>query len=326
MSLYILNRRKILTGAAAAAVTSLATPSIAQSKLITVIVGFPPGGTPDLIARVVADIFKQRTGRTVVVENRPGANGQIAMQTAKNVAGGTKVVVAPIEAITLTPYIRTHLPYDPMKDFTPLAALSSNAYGLAVGPLAQVTTVADFIAWCKANETSATFGTPGVGTPHHLLGQEFARLAGFKFTHVVYKGGTDVLQDVMGGAVASVISALPLLITRRKLSKLTVLATTGVQRHPILPEVPTFAEAGFPQLTSDGVMGLFTSVNTPKDEIQALSETMMAAVRGEAFVKSVERFGQEPRPLDRATFEALLKSESDRWGHLVAQAGFRPED
>lgn len=90
MSLYILNRRKILTGAAAAAVTSLATPSIAQSKLITVIVGFPPGGTPDLIARVVADIFKQRTGRTVVVEDRPGANGQIAMQTAKNVAGAPR--------------------------------------------------------------------------------------------------------------------------------------------------------------------------------------------------------------------------------------------
>lgn len=325
------SRRRFLSAAlAAGGAAAIARPMVvlAQStKPITLIVGFPPGGAPDLIARVVAESLKERTGRVVVVENRPGANGQMAMQATKNAGTGstTTVIVSPIEAVTLQPHVKKSLPYDPAGDFTPLASLSSNAYGLAVGPLANVGSIKEFVAWCKAHEKDATFGTPGLGTPHHLLGEEFARLAGIKLTHVSYRGGNDVLQDVQGGSVASLVAALPLLVTRRQPGKLTVIGSTGTQRHPLMPEVPTFAEAGFPQMTSDGVMGMFTSVKTSKEDAKQIAVAMNEVVKTDTFAQSVSRFGQEPHPLDEKTLDALLKTESARWKKVVADINFAPD-
>ncbi len=289
------------------------------------LVGYPPGGAPDLVARALAEQLQARGGRPVVVENRSGANGQIAMETTRN-ASGLTVVLAPTEAIALNPHVKRTLPYDTFADFTPIASISSNTYGLAVGPLAPVKSIQEFATWCKANPEKATYGTPGVGTPHHLLGQYFGRAAGFEFRHIAYRGGGDVLQDVQGGTVASLIAALPLLITRQKPGVLTVIGMTGEVRDPALPDVATFAEAGYPTITADGSFGLFTSSKTPTTEVARLAELTNAIVRDPAFEKSIAKFGQKPHPLSVDEFKASLRQQFERWKAVVQDIGFKPED
>lgn len=324
-----LSRRTFLAGSTAAiGLASGGGRAFAQADRITIIVGFPPGGAPDLVARVVAENLKERTGRTVIVENKPGANGQIAMQTVLNAthAQGTTLILAPAEAVTLQPHIKKSLPYNPATDFVPISGVSSNTYGLAVGPLSKATTLKEFIAWSKAHPKDAAFGTPGIGTPHHLLGMRLARAAGFEYTHIAYRGGSDVLQDVQGGTVSSLIAALPLLVTRHKPGVLTVLATTGTARHKSLPDVPTFAEAGFPQMNQDGIMGLFASAKLPAADAAALSKAMAEAIRSEGFARSVDRFGQQPHLQSAAEFAETLKKDSAAWKQVVVDIGFKPED
>jgi tripartite-type tricarboxylate transporter receptor subunit TctC len=322
-----LSRRQFMARMTAAlGAAGLAGPAFAQADRVTIIVGFPPGGAPDLVARVVAESLQKRIGRTVIVENKPGANGQIAMQSAKAGSGqGTTLILAPAEALTLQPHIKKALPYEPMTDFVPVGAVSSNVYGLAVGPLSKTTNFKDFIAWAKANPKEAAFGTPGVGTPHHLLGMRLARAAGFDYTHIAYRGGSDVLQDVQGGTVSSLIAALPLLITRHKPGVLTIIATTGTERSKSLPEVPTFAELGYPQMNQDGIMALFASAKVPKDEVAALSKALAEAVRSDGFAGSVDRFGQQPYLHSVPEFQATLKHDFEAWKAVVKDIGFVPE-
>lgn len=323
------NVLKLSAGAVLAAAAAKPGDAFAQMNkgMITAVVGFPPGGAPDLVARVIAAMLRERIGRTVIVENRPGANGLLAMQAVKNASGSnTMLIVGPIEMVTLSPHVKRVLPYNTMKDFAPVASISSNAYGLAVGPLAPVKTIPELVAWCKAHPQQATYGTSGIGTPHHLLGMIFARAAGIEFTNISYRGGTDVLKDVQGGSVASLIAALPLLVTRQRSGSLDVIATTGSERNKALPDVPTFAEVGYPAMTSSGVMGIFTSRATPASEVELIAEAMNNITRSPEFTAAAEKFGQDPNPLSRADFSALLQREYERWKGVVQETGFHPED
>jgi tripartite-type tricarboxylate transporter receptor subunit TctC len=295
---------------------------------ITILVGFPPGGTPDLVARVIAERMRARLGRPVIVENRTGASGQIAMQTARTApAASTTLVLSPSEMLTLRPHVVKTLPYDPFADFVPVASLCSNPYGFAVGALTSVKSLAEFVAWCKANPRDATYGTPGAGTPHHFLGVMFARAAGIEFTHVPYRGGAIALNEVQSGQIAAIIAALPLLVTQlRPGGALNVLAITGRARSRSLPNVPTFAELGYEGLEAEGVLALVAPASLAAAEARKLTEAVEAIVRTDEFAQAVEKFGQQAYAMPAAEFATRLRRESERWKALVRDTGFKPEE
>lgn len=326
----MLTRRKVLSHAL---MVSLGAATIRHSRAqgqptINILVGFPAGGTPDLVARMVAEHIRAGTGRTVIVENRTGGAGVIAMQSALSAqpAGGTTLVLSPAELLTLYPYVRASLPYDPFTDFVPVASLASNPYGIACGPQADTKSVPEFVAWCKANPGKANFGTPGSGTPQHFIGTMFARAAGIELQHIPYRGGAPALQDLLGGQIAALITALPLIVGPHRNGKLSVIATTGRGRSQNLEGVPTLSELGYRGLTQEGVMGLFATKSVPPDDIAQLGALLETYVRTPKFADAVRAFGQTPHALNREAYMQELRAGSEHWKTVVKESGFKPAE
>jgi tripartite-type tricarboxylate transporter receptor subunit TctC len=323
----LLSRRQILSGslAAAASAATIQTPRAQGPARITILVGFPAGGTPDLVARLISEHIRTKTGRTIVVENRTGGAGVIAMQAAVTAQpeAGTTLILSPAELLTLYPHVQATLRYDPFADFVPVASLASNPYGIACGPLAGVKTVPDFIGWCKANSAQANFGTPGAGTPQHFIGTMFARAAGIELQHIPYRGGAPALQDLLSGQIAALVSALPLIVGQHQSGTLAVIGTTGRARTASLPGVPTLVELGYASLVEEGVMGLFGTAKAPADDISQLSELLEAYVRTPEFAQTVRTFGQVPHSRTREAYLQELRAGSERWKAVVRDTGFK---
>lgn len=209
----MLTRRRFIAATAAAGV-SVARPRRAQSqaagKLTRMIVGFPPGGSSDVVARLIIDQMKGYAS-TIIVDNRPGAGGRIALEVAKaSAADGSVVVLSPASMIVLYPHLYKPLGYDPVQDFIAVTTVCAFPFVLSVGPMVprEVKTLADFIGWCKANPKLASYGTSGAGSMLHFAGMMLARAANFEFTHVPYKGASPALQDLLSGQVASTVGVL----------------------------------------------------------------------------------------------------------------------
>jgi tripartite-type tricarboxylate transporter receptor subunit TctC len=203
----MLNRREFIVASGAAC---LSFPTLAQTDIVRIIVGFPAGGIVDIIARELAEAIKPHLGgRTVIVEPRPGAGGRIAVGALKPAAAdGNTLLLTPSSIMTLYPHVFNKLPYDPLKDFVPVSTVCMSANALAVGMHVPVKTLAEFITWCKANPKDATYASPGAGSAPHFLGAQIASAAGVEMLHVPYKGAPDILNDLYGGRIASFVTAL----------------------------------------------------------------------------------------------------------------------
>ena len=328
----MLNRRQFVRSGTAA-VASLPAGLLAQTPALAkparIVVGFPPGGSADLMARALA---QQLAGYapSVIVDNKPGAGGRIALEALKNAEpDGSTLVITPSSMVALYPHVYKKLSYDPLKDFTPVAMMASFPFVLTVGPLvpAQVKTVAEFLAWCRANPKLAAYASPGNGSTPHFAGVALARAAQMDLTHVAYKGGAPAMNDVLGGQIAAnmavISNALPLLQT----GKLRALAITGAVRSPALPEVPTLIESGYRDVLVTEWFGVFLPARAPAD----LSVRLNAAVRDALGTRAVQEvlakasFDAAP-PASPAEFGRMLKAEIDRWGAIVKASGFTPED
>jgi len=262
----------------------------------------------------------------VVVENRTGASGVIAMQVAlASQGGGTTLVLSPEVLLTLYPHTQKSLPYDPFKDFVQIGPMVSGPHGLATASMTSAQTLAEFLAWCKANPGKASFGTPGEGTPQHFVGAMFARAAGIDLLHVPYKGGVLALQDLQGGQISALISALPLIVSPHRNGSIKVLAVTGRERADTLPNVPTLKEAGFDGFLDEGVIGLIAPARTPAHEVRMLSDVVQKFVRSKEFAQAVSKLGQRAyaRTLDEYAKE--LRQASEYWAVAVRTAGFKPQ-
>lgn len=328
----MLNRRQFVRSGTAA-VASLPAGLLAQTPALAkparIVVGFPPGGSADLMARALA---QQLAGYapSVIVDNKPGAGGRIALEALKNAEpDGSTLVITPSSMVALYPHVYKKLSYDPLKDFTPVAMMASFPFVLTVGSLvpAQVKTVAEFLAWCRANPKLAAYASPGNGSTPHFAGVALARAAQMDLTHVAYKGGAPAMNDVLGGQIAAnmavISNALPLLQT----GKLRALAITGAVRSPALPEVPTLIESGYRDVLVTEWFGVFLPARAPAD----LSVRLNAAVRDALGTRAVQEvlakasFDAAP-PASPAEFGRMLKAEIDRWGAIVKASGFTPED
>ncbi|BAT60175.1 tripartite tricarboxylate transporter family receptor [Variibacter gotjawalensis] len=301
----------------------IATKSFAQSyptKPIRFVVPYLAGGTTDLVARVVGEKVGAKLGQPVVVENRPGAGGNIGMDAvAKAEPDGHTIGFGAISTNALNPHIYKAVPFDPRKDFTAVSLLGTSTIVLEVGPSVPVKNVAEFIAHAKANP-GLQYGTAGNGTSMHLAGVLFAQMTGTQMTHVAYRGSAPGINDMLGGHLGAMFDNLPASLPHIKAGKLTALAVASSARSPALPDVPTVAEAGLPGYAVEPWFGVYGPAKMPPAVTAALNAAFVEAL-GLAEVKDkLSQAGFNPKSSSAAELEALTQSEYEKFGKVARDA------
>lgn len=319
-------RQFIQASVAALAVGGAALPAVAQAPdAAKIILGFAPGGTIDLAGRRVADKLAPSYARTVIVENRTGAGGQIAVQSVKNaLPDGANVLLTPTSPMSLHLFTYKKLPYDPVADFTPVSGAAMFDYALAVGPMvpASVRTVPEFLAWCKTNQGNANFGSAGQGSAAHFIGAALGRMGGADLRHVAFRGSQPALADMIGGQIAAVVGPTGEFMPNVKAGKIRLLATSGPKRGKFTPDTPTLAEQGFKDLAYVGWFGFFLPAKTPTDVVQRLNTGIRNALAQQDVVDSLATAYMEPMPTAPAQLAQMLKTETEFWASLVKTVGF----
>lgn len=299
--------------------------AFAQSDNLTrITVGFPPGGTTDIVARTLAAHLKLE-GTTNLVDNRAGAAGRLAVDYVKRAQGnGRTILVTPGAIMAIYPHVYKKLGYDPLTDFKAVSSLVTAPYGICVGPAVpeKVKTLSDFGRWCKENPKLAAYGTPGQGTAPHFLGAMFARTVGIDFLHVPFRGGAPAIQDVIGGQIAASINNVNELIPHAQAGRLRILGISSPQRFKALPAVPTFAEAGMKDLESEEWLGVFLPASASNDQVSTLSTAVREAFSRPAAREGLEKLGFTINTSTPAEFEAKLKADIKRWAPVVKATGF----
>ena len=293
---------------------------------VRILYGFPAGSAGDSVARRVAEkiggtSYSKNMG---VVENKPGAGGRIALENLRNSVGdGSVIVLSQVSAFSIYPHIYSKLTYQ-AKDFEPISIGAIMHHGLAVGPAvpAEVKTLKDFLAWCKNNPDKASFGSPGAGTQPHLLGALLGLRSGIKLSHVPYRGTAPAVSDLAGGQIAAVMGPSGDFLSYYKAGKLRVLGTSGPQRNPYLPNVPTFAEQGFADLTAEEWFGFYANAKTPADVRARAHAAITAALKSDALKESVGVVGLIATSSTPEEMARSQQAEFERWGPLVKQIGF----
>lgn len=316
-------RRLTLGALAGAALLALAGPAAAQSfpsKTITIVVPFPAGGVTDQIARVLAGKMQDHLGKTVVVDNKPGAGGQIAAQAVKAAeADGHTLFIGATEMFAINPGLFRKFSYDPVKDFQPVTTLISSPLVLVVPKDSPANSVADLVAAGKKKELN--FASQGVGSIGHLLGELFRSRTSGNFAHVAYKGSAPALQDLMGAQVDlmfdPVITTAPLIGSGR----LKALAIAAPKRAPQLPEVRTLAELGIAGVDAAVWFGAVVKAGTPEPVVARLNESLVKALHSPDVVKRFTEQGLQPIPSTPQAFGSFMKDEITRWGALVKSSG-----
>jgi len=314
----MLHRRALMLSAAA-------LPALAQNSWpdgpIRWIVNFPPGGAADTLSRILAQAMGNRLGQPVVVENRPGAGGALGADILAKAPGDRHLVMMSSAASHgIGPVLYRNTPYDAVADFIHVRLVGTFPSVLAVNPDLPARDVAEFLALMRARPGSISYGSGGNGTLNHLLGQVFGRAAGVEFTHVPYRGSAPALTDTISGTLPAIMESLPIALPHLRAGRLRPLATSEAERSPALPDVPTFAEAGFPAATATNWFG-FSLPAGVQPEIVARWDGELAALLADAGV--VERFaaiGVRPGRLGPAEYTALVRAELERW-RAVIQAG-----
>lgn len=318
------SRRDALAALAGFAAAGLTGRARAQGGPIRLVVGFPAGGSADTTTRLVADQLRIALGRTVIVDNRAGASGRIAVSAVKAAApDGDTLMLVPHGPMTLFPHIYRSLPFDPFKDFTPIGRVCTFDYALSAGPGTPAKTIAEFLKWAKDKKNAASFGSPGAGTIPHFLGLAMAQKAGLDLLHVAYRGAAPAIIDLIGGSTSAAVLPLADSVEHAKAGKITILATFGEKRSTIEPEVPTLKESGV-DLALDGWYGIYAPAGVPAQTVTALNTALQTAVRNAS--EPLSKLGLEPAATTPGQLAEIQRREFAFWKPLVASSGFKPED
>jgi tripartite-type tricarboxylate transporter receptor subunit TctC len=311
------------------ATLTVAFPAAAQDvkfdRPIKILVGFAAGGTADLIARVVADKMKDSLGVPVLVDNRPGAIGRITAEAVKGAApDGTTLMVMPIGPMAVVPHVYKDIPYDPVKDFTPIAIGATFQFAIAAGPASGAKTWNDFVEWAKANPGKASYATSGAGSLPHFFGVMIGRGIGVEMVHVPYKGSAAYMNDLIGGQVPAAVDAIADLTEQHRAGKVKILASSGTSRSKALPDVPTFAELGV-AIEAMGWFGFFAPAKTPKPIVDTLNRAINQALASPDVVAKLSGIGMDPATGTPEEFAKIVASDYAKWGPIVTASGFKPE-
>jgi tripartite-type tricarboxylate transporter receptor subunit TctC len=307
-------------------VAAPAAPQSFPSKPITMVVGFEPGGGTDTVARVVAKFLGDNIGQQVLVENRAGAGGNIAVDyTIKSAPDGYTIVLANVGSLTVNPHLMK-LAYDPMRDLAPVTMAVVFPNIIVTNPSRMpAKTLAEFIKIAKERPNTVTFGSSGVGGAGHLAGALLEEMAHVQLVHVPYKGGGPAMRGLLGGEVDCYISTPVAALPHIKAGKVIAIASTGAKRSTALPDVPTIAESGYPGYEAVNWYAYLAPAATPRPVIDYLNREIGKVLRDPKAASLLDKQGVDPEPTTPEALGAYMKREYETWGKVVKQKGIKAE-
>jgi tripartite-type tricarboxylate transporter receptor subunit TctC len=318
---------RLLAAISALVSFAAAVPALAEdwpTKPVRIIVPFAPGGTADTLGRLVAMKLSESLKQQFVIENRGGAGGVIGSEiVAKAAPDGYTLVVSGVASHCIQPALSKNVPFDPIKDFTHIALFGGPPGVLAVNPQLHATTLKQFIALAKSEPGKLAYGSPGNGTQGHLIAEQFKQVTGIRMTHVPYKGASLAVSDLIGGHLQIVSTTLTTAATQIKAGKARALAVSSATRVPDFPDVPTFKELGYPELTATIWFSLSGPAGMPQDIVNKLNAEVRRALKEPDVRQRLRPEGIEPGDLDPQQFTAFLESELKRWAPVVKASGAR---
>ncbi|MDQ2780810.1 MAG: tripartite tricarboxylate transporter substrate binding protein [Pseudomonadota bacterium] len=316
----------LLIGAGLTAGAARAADDAYPNHTVKINVGYAPGGTTDIMARLIAPGMAESLGQTVIVENRPGAGGNLASDLTANAApDGYTLMMGTAGSMTVNPWIYNTMKSDTVKDFTPISMVSAVSNVMVVPAALPVRTVAEFVAWAKARPGKVFFASSGIGNTPHLTGEMFNLRTGLKLIHVPYKGSGPALADLVGGqGVQVMFDNLPSAIGHVRSGALRALAVTGPERSQSLPDVPTMEQAGYKDFVVQGWFGMFAPARTPAPIIAKVHTAILAALAKPDVRKRFEDLGATLVGNDPGAFAKTVETERANWGEIVKAAGIKP--
>jgi tripartite-type tricarboxylate transporter receptor subunit TctC len=326
-----LNRRKFTQYLLAASAWSGSNANAQDQGLtingIRLVVGFPPGGTVDLIARQLAERLRSQLGTPIIVDNRPGAAGRIAVEHVKSSRpDGSVLLVSPESMFVTYPHVYKKLRYDALNDFTGIGTAVSFTYAFVVSAQVGVNSVNEFIAWIKANPGKANMATPALGGLPHFVGFKTEEALGIKLQTIPFPGVTPALQSLMAGDAPCSVVPVGDVVQLHNAGRVKVLAICGPSRAASIPQVPTMSEIGFKEVNYKGWHGVFAPAAIPASVVSRFSIALQNTVNSKDFGASIAKLELEPYPLAPGAFFSLMKEDFGRWKRIVDQSGFSLEE
>jgi tripartite-type tricarboxylate transporter receptor subunit TctC len=313
--------RKLLLALAAFAVTAAAHAQPFPNRPIKIIVPFGPGGFTDVAARILQKELAPAIGQAVIIENRPGAGSTIGTDAVAKAAPDGYTLVMISTAHVISPHLYKQMPYDPLKDFTPVMKLAEGPYVLVVHPSLGAKSVSELISLAKAQPGSIDYASSGNGSAQHLVGALFTTMAGVNLNHVPYKGSNQAMNDVIGGQVKVSFVGVPNALPNLNSGKLKALGVSTATRYAELPDVPTIAEAGVPGYDATIWLGLLAPPGTPREIVQKLNTDISRILSTPEARKLMASAGVDVATSTPEDFGRLMQSELDRWGKVVRETG-----
>jgi tripartite-type tricarboxylate transporter receptor subunit TctC len=326
----MLSRRALAAALGAASLwLGLSFTAAAQdypTRAIRLVVPYPPGGPTDVVARIVANAMAEKLGQPLVVENRPGgAAGTVGGRyVASADPDGYTLVMSQVGSLTVAPFLYK-LDYDPIKDFAPIGIVAETPEILTINPSLPANSVAEFVAYAKSNPGKIDFASPGVGTLPHLLGEQLQLAAGIKLTHVPYRGAGPAVSDLLGGQVQVMFDSTSVMLPHIEAGRLRALAISSASRITQIPNVPTVAEAGYPQLTESLWTALLAPAATPEPIIQKLNGALNESVKTPEVQRAYANLDVVTRTLSPQELRTFMAEEVRKWAQVVARAGIKGE-
>jgi len=304
---------------------SCGSPATAQpfpSRTVHIVVPYPAGGSNDIIARILAQKLTENLGQQAVVDNRGGANGNVgsALVATSPPDGYTLLLSAP-GPLTSNAKLYSHLPFDPERDFAPVALVASVPIVLMVHPSLPVKTVDELIAYARANPGKINFGSSGNGSTNHLAGELFKSMAKINIVHVPYRGAAPAMNDLIGGHIPMLFDNMPAALPQIQSDHVRAIAIAGAKRASALPALPTVAESGLPGFDASAWFGLVAPAKTPAPVLARLSNAVMEILKTPDVEQRFKQLGAEPGTLSGAAFGAFLRSETDKWAKVIEVSG-----
>ena len=318
--MHTLTRRAVLAGT-----TTFAIAAQAEDRPLRIVLGYPAGASSDTITRLIADKMRVTLDRSVVVENKPGANGIVANLAVKTAApDGSTLLMTPLATMVAFPHSYAKLDYDPFKDYVPVAHVAAFQIAFGVGADVPARTLAEYVALAKKGGRYTNFASAAAGSLPHFFGLLFGKTAGLELVHVPYKGTAQVLQALIAGEIPAAVLPIADLGTLVQSGKGRILATAGARRAPQYPDVPTFKESGY-DIEGSAWYALFAPAGTPKDIVDKIAAAAIDAVRQPDLRQKIEPLGLEATGYGPDALAKIMKDDDAKWGPVIRASGFKAD-
>lgn len=295
------------------------------NRPVQIIVPFTPGTGMDILARAVGQKLSERWGQPVIVDNRPGASGNIGTDLVVKAAPDGYTLLITANTLVMTVSLYRNVPYDPVKDLAPVEKMALGTMAVTINAAVPAHTLKEFVAYAKANPGKLAYGSPGVGTPQHLATELLKSTAGIDMLHVPYKGSAGAITGLLSGDVAMMCNALHAVLPQVRAGKISAIAVGGAKRSRVAPEIPTFAESGYPDFDVDFWYGLLAPAATPREIVAKLNQDVTQILNNPEMRETLSSQGLEPVTSTPEQFGELIRTDLARWAGVISKAGVTAE-